>query len=185
MRAPRARRPRLGQAIGKRIVFHQDGRTLRGILLDIYPACVRVEADLGSGWPHRFLIGMEQIDPDRRRPAVPGTLPVTLARGPLHHLDEREFTQLLAGSLSLNAYEKKRVIHQLPCLSQFQVDELIKVWQDEAWEFAHLWSRERDTILGLQVNQRADWEEIVQGLRRQASSIDLFALLDNTVGGGR
>jgi len=45
--------------------------------------------------------------------------------------DENVFLDLLKHSLSLNTFEKKRVIDAMPTLSQFQVDELQKVFLEE------------------------------------------------------
>jgi hypothetical protein len=57
---------------------------------------------------------------------------------PLTEFDAANFLELLEHSLSLNVYEKKRVIDAVPTLSQFQIDELIKVFEDEREEFKKL-----------------------------------------------
>jgi hypothetical protein len=61
---------------------------------------------------------------------------------PLTTFDEEYFLDLLEHSLSLNVYEKKRVIDAVPNLSQFQIDELIKVFVDEREEFKKLMTTE-------------------------------------------
>ena len=57
---------------------------------------------------------------------------------PLTSFDESNFIDLLEHSLSLSTFEKKRVIDAIPTLSQFQIDELIKVFEDERIEFRKL-----------------------------------------------
>lgn len=54
---------------------------------------------------------------------------------PLADFDEVAFIDLLEHSLSLSVSEKKRVVDSIPTLSQFQIDELIKVFIDEREEF--------------------------------------------------
>jgi hypothetical protein len=53
-------------------------------------------------------------------------------------VDELEFVDLLKNSLSLNVSEKKRVIDAAPTLSQFQFDELKKVFIEERQKFREL-----------------------------------------------
>lgn len=53
-------------------------------------------------------------------------------------VDEVEFLDLLKNSLSLNVSEKKRVIDAVPTLSQFQFDELKKVFIEEREKFREL-----------------------------------------------
>ena len=57
---------------------------------------------------------------------------------PLTTFDEKNFMDLLEHSLSLSTFEKKRVIDAIPTLSQFQIDELVKVFEDERVEFRKL-----------------------------------------------
>jgi hypothetical protein len=57
---------------------------------------------------------------------------------PLTTFIENTFIDLLEHSLSLSTFEKKRVIDAIPTLSQFQIDELIKVFEDERVEFRKL-----------------------------------------------
>ena len=65
---------------------------------------------------------------------------------PLTSFDEMNFIDLLEHSLSLSTFEKKRVIDAIPTLSQFQVDELIKVFEDERVEFRKLMPTEGEII---------------------------------------
>ncbi len=61
---------------------------------------------------------------------------------PLSEFDEKTFLDLLEHSLSLSVTEKKRVIDAIPTLSQFQIDELTKVFVDEREEFKKLLPKE-------------------------------------------
>ena len=65
---------------------------------------------------------------------------------PLTSFDESNFINLLEHSLSLSTFEKKRVIDAIPTLSQFQIDELIKVFEDERVEFRKLMPTEGEII---------------------------------------
>lgn len=79
---------------------------------------------------------------------------------PLTVFNEEDFLELLEHSLSLNIYEKKRVIDAIPTLSQFQIDELIKVFEDEREEFKKLMWTEAESIKELVVKSREWWKQL-------------------------
>lgn len=79
---------------------------------------------------------------------------------PLSEFDEAAFIDLLEHSLSLSVFEKKRVIDAIPTLSQFQIDELVKVFEDEREEFKKLLSKEGDTIRDLVVKAKEGWNQL-------------------------
>jgi hypothetical protein len=79
---------------------------------------------------------------------------------PLTQFDEKVFLDLLEHSLSLSVYEKKRVIDAIPTLSQFQIDELTKVFEDEREEFKKLLPKEGDTIKDLVLKSREGWKQL-------------------------
>ncbi|OIP53816.1 hypothetical protein AUK10_01950 [Candidatus Gracilibacteria bacterium CG2_30_37_12] len=79
---------------------------------------------------------------------------------PLTEFDEVHFLDLLEHSLSLSVTEKKRVIDAIPTLSQFQIDELTKVFVDEREEFKKLLSKEGDTIKELVIKARDGWNQL-------------------------
>jgi hypothetical protein len=79
---------------------------------------------------------------------------------PLTTFDEKGFMDLLEHSLSLSTFEKKRVIDAIPTLSQFQIDELIKVFEDERVEFRKLMPTEGEIIKGLVVKAQNEWEQL-------------------------
>ncbi len=79
---------------------------------------------------------------------------------PLSTFEEKTFLDLLEHSLSLSVTEKKRVIDAIPTLSQFQIDELTKVFVDEREEFKKLLSKEAETIKELVVKAREGWNQL-------------------------
>ncbi len=61
-------------------------------------------------------------------------------QAPKHSLtfDEKYFITLLAGSISLSKDEKKKIIDSIPKLKQSQIDELIRIFEEEKQKFAAL-----------------------------------------------
>jgi len=81
------------------------------------------------------------------------------------HLDEvkvneEEFLDLLKHSLSLNTGEKKRVVDAVPTLSQFQFDELSKVFTEERVKFKDLAKEHPEDIKKLLTKQQAEWLQL-------------------------
>jgi len=81
---------------------------------------------------------------------------------PLTTFEEKSFVDLLEHSLSLSVSEKKRVIDAIPTLSQYQIDELTKVFEDERIEFKKLMPKEGDTIKKLVVEKKTEWTNLKQ-----------------------
>jgi hypothetical protein len=79
---------------------------------------------------------------------------------PLTTFDETSFVNLLEHSLSLSTFEKKRVIDAIPTLSQFQIDELVKVFEDERVEFRKLMPTEGEIIKWLVSKAQTEWEQL-------------------------
>ncbi|PZM85632.1 hypothetical protein DLH72_01775 [Candidatus Gracilibacteria bacterium] len=75
-------------------------------------------------------------------------------------LDKEFFLDLLKHSLSLNVPEKQRVIDSIPNLSQFQFDELIKVFLEERDKFRDLIKQHPDDIKKLLEKQKSEWIEL-------------------------
>ncbi len=75
-------------------------------------------------------------------------------------VDEPEFLDLLKHSLSLNTMEKKRVIDAVPTLSQFQFDELTKVFSEERVKFRDLAGQHPDDIKKLVAKQQSEWIQL-------------------------
>ncbi|NDK07675.1 hypothetical protein EOM39_00340 [Candidatus Gracilibacteria bacterium] len=76
------------------------------------------------------------------------------------NVNEEEFLDLLKHSLSLNTMEKKRVIDAVPTLSQFQFDELAKVFIEEREKFRELSKEHPDDIKKLLVKQQKEWLQL-------------------------
>jgi hypothetical protein len=62
--------------------------------------------------------------------------------------------------LSLNTAEKKRVVDAVPTLSQFQFDELSKVFSEEREKFKDLASQHPDDIKKLLAKQQSEWLQL-------------------------
>jgi len=75
-------------------------------------------------------------------------------------VDEEKFLDLLKHSLSLNTAEKKRVIDAVPTLSQFQFDELTKVFEEERIKFRELAKEHPDDIKKLLKKQQVEWLQL-------------------------
>lgn len=75
-------------------------------------------------------------------------------------VNAQEFLELLKYSLSLNTMEKKRVVDAVPTLSQFQFDELTKVFTEERVKFKELAKEHPDDIKKLVAKQKAEWTEL-------------------------
>lgn len=72
-------------------------------------------------------------------------------------VDRERFLHLLAWSLSLSLDEKQRVIDAMPTLSQFQVDELIKVFTEEYAKFLELQKDHPGDIAKLMQQLTTEW----------------------------
>jgi hypothetical protein len=98
---------------------------------------------------------------------LPDTINVKLPEHSLN-FDEQKFLHLLAGSISLTKEEKKRIINSLPKLRQEQVDELIRIFEEERRKFAELSAKHVDQLKKLEKQHLADWHDIE--LEQQAES---------------
>lgn len=75
-------------------------------------------------------------------------------------VNEKDFIDLLKHSLSLNTMEKKRVVDAVPTLSQFQFDELTKVFSEEREKFRELAKEHPEDIKKLVAKQQKEWLEL-------------------------
>lgn len=76
---------------------------------------------------------------------------------PIVEVNEENFLDLLKNSLSLSVSEKKRVIDAVPTLSQFQFDELTKVFEEERVKFRELAWEHPEDIKKLLKKQQEEW----------------------------
>lgn len=75
-------------------------------------------------------------------------------------VEEKTFLDLLKHSLSLSTVEKKRVVDAVPNLSQFQFDELAKVFIEEREKFKELSKEHPDDIKKLLKKQQIEWLQL-------------------------
>jgi len=88
---------------------------------------------------------------------------ITSVKVPEHpntKFDESKFLQLLAGSISLTANEKKRIVEAIPQLSQFQIDELIKIFSEEQQKFSELEKKHADQVAELEKQHKESWQDV-------------------------
>ena len=83
-------------------------------------------------------------------------------------VNPEEFSDLLKHSLSLNTMEKKRVVDAVPTLSQFQFDELTKVFVEERVKFKELAKQHPEDIKKLLAKQQSEWLQLGDLYRSEA-----------------
>lgn len=74
--------------------------------------------------------------------------------------DEQKFLTLLRGSISLTRDEKWRIIQAIPKLSQFQIDELQKILEEEKRKFSELSPKHLLQLMKLEQKHAADWQDL-------------------------
>ena len=74
--------------------------------------------------------------------------------------DEQYFLHLLASSISLTRDEKVRIIESIPKLKQSQVDELIRIFEEEQKKFAELPAKHVEQLKKLEAQHYSDWMDI-------------------------
>ncbi|HRH93491.1 MAG TPA: hypothetical protein PKV72_03075 [Candidatus Peribacteria bacterium] len=79
---------------------------------------------------------------------------------PETNFNEQGFLTLLSGSISLTRDEKWRIIQAIPKLSQFQIDELQKILQEERAKFAQLSPKHLRHLLQLERKHSEDWKDL-------------------------
>ncbi|MCD5382690.1 hypothetical protein LR002_01040, partial [Candidatus Gracilibacteria bacterium] len=73
-------------------------------------------------------------------------------------VNENYFISLIAGSISLSIDEKKKIIENFGSLNQFQVDELIKIFEEEKGKFSALDIKHKEQLDKLQQQHKIAWE---------------------------
>lgn len=74
--------------------------------------------------------------------------------------DEQMFLTLLRGSISLTRDEKWRIIMAIPKLSQFQIDELQKILEEEKHKFSELSPKHLLQLQKLEQKHADDWRDL-------------------------
>ena len=73
-------------------------------------------------------------------------------------VDEQLFLKLLSWSISLSIDEKKKIVSNFWSLSQYQVDELIKIFEEEKTKFSALDEKHRQQLRTLEKQHSASWD---------------------------
>lgn len=108
---------------------------------------IRVLAEVCS---YRFgTIANQLTNENIRVPAHPET-----------QFDEQQFLSLLRGSISLTRDEKWRIVQAIPKLSQFQVDELQKILEEERRKFSELSPKHLSQLMKLEQKHSTDWQDL-------------------------
>ena len=85
---------------------------------------------------------------------------VVIPAHPETNFDEQKFLSLLRGSISLTRDEKWRIIQAVPKLSQFQIDELQKILEEEKVKFSQLSPKHLKHLQGLERKHSEDWKDL-------------------------
>jgi len=86
--------------------------------------------------------------------------------------DEKKFIQLLAGSISLTFTEKKRIVEAIPQLSQFQIDELIKIFEEEQQKFTELEKKHAEQLAELEKQHKESPESAKLKAEEEAKKVE-------------
>lgn len=88
--------------------------------------------------------------------------PFLKVKVPAHTLkfDEQYFLHLLAGSISLTRDEKVRIVESIPKLKQSQIDELIRIFEEERRKFAELGEEHVPQLEKLAQQHYDDWVDV-------------------------
>jgi DNA anti-recombination protein RmuC len=83
-------------------------------------------------------------------------------KAPKHDLkfDGDYFIRLLASSISLSKDEKKKIIESIPKLKQAQIDELIRIFEEEKQKFAALSKKHVPQLEKLAQQHHDEWMDL-------------------------
>ena len=116
-----------------------------------------------AGYPPQ---GMPPVQAEDTTPAnfqlgtkLPTVLKVKAPKSELKY-DEDYFIRLLAGSISLSKDEKKRIIDSIPKLKQAQIDELIRIFEEEKQKFAALSAKHTPQLEKLAQQHFEEWMQL-------------------------
>lgn len=93
----------------------------------------------------------------------------TTIKIPPHSLtfDEFYFLKLLSGSISLTIDEKKKIVQSVPKLRQEQIDELIRILEEEKSKFIELSLKHGDQLKKLELKHHQEWQDYEMETRSQ------------------
>lgn len=131
--------------VGTPVATDEDKQKLKAMGYD--DEDIRVLGEVGN---YRFGNIINALTNDNvRMPAHPQTT-----------FDEQRFLALLRGSISLTRDEKWRIIQAVPKLSQFQVDELQKILEEEKRKFGELSPKHLSQLMKLEQKHSDDWRDL-------------------------
>lgn len=84
--------------------------------------------------------------------------------------DDSNFIKLLAGSISLSKDEKTRIVESVPKLKQWQIDELINIFEEEKKKFAQLSERHVEQLKKLEKQHYEEWRDIEMNQQKASKS---------------
>ncbi|NJP04006.1 hypothetical protein HC823_01975 [Candidatus Gracilibacteria bacterium] len=90
---------------------------------------------------------------------------------PNTQFDEENFLTLLEGSISLTLEEKNRVIEAIPRLSIEQINELIKIFEEEKQKFSELEAEFADDVAKLKKEREMEIQ-MDENRKEEASEAD-------------
>ena len=114
--------------------------------------------------------------PEDETPAnfkVGDKLPAVLrVKIPPHELsfDEQYFLHMLAGSISLTKDEKKKIVESVPKLKQSQIDELIRIFEEEREKFAQLSKKHIEQLEKLAQKHYEEWMDLEGEFEQQGKA---------------
>ncbi len=89
---------------------------------------------------------------------------------------EKYFLYLFAGSLSLDLKEKKDILARIPSLTQFQMDELVKILEEEKQKFDQLEHKHPEQVKKLRDQAAKEWHMIeMESHKEETASQDTEA----------
>ncbi|MBI4232106.1 hypothetical protein HY605_02640 [Candidatus Peregrinibacteria bacterium] len=106
------------------------------------------------------------VQPEDNTPAnfqlgikLPAQLKVKVPANELQ-FDEEYFIRLLAGSISLSKDEKKKIVESIPKLKQAQIDELVRIFEEEKQKFAALSKKHVPQLEKLAQQHFEEWMQL-------------------------
>jgi len=95
---------------------------------------------------------------------------LTLQAHPDTNFDDAYFVKLLAGSISLSKAEKVRIVEAIPKLKQWQIDELVNIFEEEKKKFAQLSERHVPQLKKLEKQHYEEWQDIEMGQQKSGKA---------------
>jgi hypothetical protein len=92
---------------------------------------------------------------------------IKLQPHPSTQFDDNKFLILLASSISLSKVEKRRIVDAAPNLKQWQVDELISIFEEEKKKFAQLSKKHVPQLEKLAKQHYEDWRDLEMGQEQE------------------